>query len=161
MNINVSKKRSTRPSSLPLFLSLSLRLLVPSSLCLFLLLPLRLVCMMFLPYFCNWLECAHAFWRNRWRTRIRSFPVTNWENAMSYHRKHTAPCCCSPKASSIASTKQTLLQRTHKPSHRHSSCDGKANDFWQRLQTSLLFNTVRAHSYWLRTLDKPMNGCTS
>ena len=40
-----------------------------------------LVFMMFLPYFCNWLECVHAFWRNRWRTRIRSFPVATWENS--------------------------------------------------------------------------------
>ena len=32
--------------------------------------------------------------------------------------------------------------------------------FRQRLRASLLFNTVHARSYWLRTLDKPMNSCT-
>ena len=32
--------------------------------------------------------------------------------------------------------------------------------FRQRLQASLLFNTVHARSHCLRTLGKPMNGCT-
>ena len=103
MNINVSKKTVHSP-----FLSLTLSLFVSLTLWLFDSLSLSLVFMMFLLYFCNWLECVTAFWRNRWRTRIRSFPVATWENAMSYHRKHIAPCCRSPKASSIASTKQAL-----------------------------------------------------
>ena len=95
-------------SSLCLLVSLTLWLLVSLTLWLLVSFSLLLVCIMFLLYFCNWLECVTAFWRNRWQTRIRSFPVATWENAMSYHRKHTAPCCCSPKASSIVSTKQTL-----------------------------------------------------
>ena len=50
-----------RPLSLSLFDSSSLRPLVSSSLCLFDSLSLLLVCIMFLPYFCNWLECVTAF----------------------------------------------------------------------------------------------------
>ena len=67
--------------ALCLFISLSLWLFLSLTLCLFVALSFPLVCMMFLLYFCNWLECAHAFWRNRWRTHIRSFPVATWENS--------------------------------------------------------------------------------
>ena len=99
--------------------------------------PPFFACMMILLYFCNRLECVHAFWRNRWRTRIHPFPVATWENAMSYHKKYIWPCCRSPKASSIASTKQTPYHartslRIVCPSH-----DGKAKEIKKRSCASL------------------------
>ena len=82
----VAQRNGFRPSPLSAFDSSSLCPFVSLTLWLFVSLSLSLVFMMFLLYFCNWLECVTAFWRNRWRTRIRSFLVATWENAMSYHK---------------------------------------------------------------------------
>ena len=49
------------PFPLRLFLSLSLCLFLSLTLCLLVSFSLLLVFMMFLPYFCNWLECVTAF----------------------------------------------------------------------------------------------------
>ena len=57
----VAQRNGFRPSPLSAFDSSSLCLLVSLTLPLFDSLSLSLVFMMFLLYFCNWLECAHAF----------------------------------------------------------------------------------------------------
>ena len=123
-------------SSLYPFLSLTLCLFVSSPLSLFDSLPLRLVCIMFLPYFCNWLDAythfdgiggGHAF--VRFRLPPKRMQCLTIENILRHAVAALKQAASPPR--------NRHFIRTHKPSHRHSSCDGKANDFRQRLQASL------------------------